>query len=115
MRGMEDVFEKEAREYNIDPLLVLAISEHESGLGRSYAGWFNDKYHNPFGLSSGGKLMDFSKWEEAIEMECQLLRKYLDKDRTDLLKVGKHYAQDTKWASKVAKIYFDLRNELETL
>jgi len=110
MRGLENRIEA----CEIDPLLILAIGYQESRLGNAYAKWFNDKYHNPFGLMAGNSLIQFGTWEEAIDAECRLLTRLIKERRASTISLlGASYAADNQWPTKVESFYNQLWKELE--
>jgi hypothetical protein len=112
MAGLEDEFIK----CEIDPLLMIAIGTAESGLGQAYASWFNEKNHNPFGLSSNGDIISYNTWEEAIQAECKLLTKYIvNHGAKTISQIGFTYAADNNWPANVEGLYVKLLNEAENL
>ncbi len=111
---MEDL-EGKFMECEIDPLLMVAIGTQESRLGKAYADRFNNEYHNPFGLSSGGKLIMYDSWIDSIDAECNLLKRLIGKGAINLDMLGATYAEDNRWPTKVGNMYLDLWDELEGL
>ena len=66
-----------AQKYDLDPLLLLAIAQCESNLGKKMP----PNCHNPFGwgIHSRGTLC-FSSWQESFEKVCEGLKeKYFNK------------------------------------
>jgi len=112
MEGLENEIEN----CEVDPFLIIAIGSQESQLGKSYAQWFNDKYHNPFGLSDRSGLIRYNSWQEAIKAECKLLtRLIIEKGAKTINQVGFVYATDNRWPNNVEYFYLKLWEELENL
>jgi len=112
MEGLENEIEN----CEVDPLLILAIGSQESQLGKSYAQYFNNEYHNPFGLSDRKGLIRYNSWQEAIKAECKLLtRLIVEKGAKTLNQIGFVYAIDNNWPNNVESFYLKLWEELENL
>jgi len=95
-----ETFVKEADRNNLDWKLVVSIAGVESWFGNrippnSYNGWGYEVY--------GNNVRRFASWDEAIEIISRDLReKYMEKwGATDMYSIGRIYATDPMWASKV--------------
>lgn len=95
-----ETFVREADKNNLDWRLVAAISGVESWFGQrippnSYNGWGYGVY--------GNNVRRFASWDEAITLiSSDLRQKYMNKWKaTDIHSIGRIYAADPKWSSKV--------------
>ena len=70
--GYGRVFVEAGRQYNLDPILLAAISAHESGAWKSVAA---RKKNNWMGLMTSRGAKRFSKSEESIYYAAQLLNR----------------------------------------
>jgi hypothetical protein len=102
-----------ARSYAIDPLLLVAIAQCESNLGKKMPA----NCHNPFGwgIHSAGTLC-FSTWQEGFEKVSEGLRqKYLDQGLQSPYEIMQKYNYDSwkerdgSWAKCVNKFLEDLQ------
>lgn len=105
-----DFIIKTAREYEIDPYLIIAIAECESNLGEKIPAGSN----NPFGygIPTGSKRgTEFETWEHAIEAEAKLIKRFADKGMVTPEEMGPIYAppsveNDGSWA-KCVRFFLD--------
>jgi hypothetical protein len=99
-------FVEMAEENDLDWKFVAAIAGVESSYGKhipynSYNGWGWGVY--------GDNVIRFSSWDEAITTISQTLkRKYVDNGATDVYSIGRIYAADPKWATKVLHFMNDI-------
>jgi len=102
-----------ARKNNLDPLLLVAIAQCESNLGKKMP----SECHNPFGwgIHSTGRLC-FNTWEEGFEKVASGLRKqYVDKGLISPEEIMTKYNYDSwkdrdgSWAKCVVKFMNDLQ------
>lgn len=111
------VFFKAGEQYKVDAYLMLAIADLESVFGLKIP--YNS--YNPFGRTCGREYQcvtakdasseniiywnKYSGWEESIYDEAKYLReRYYDKGLDTPCKIGKVYATDPYWCSKVMKL-----------
>ncbi len=91
--GYEGVFVRVADKYGLPWTLLPAIAGKESSYGRQvpyYKGKFS---YNPFGWGiTGGRVMMFSSWEEAIERVAYGLKtRYFDQGIDNLAAIERYY------------------------
>jgi hypothetical protein len=87
-RGYGRFFVEAGRQYNLDPILLAAISAHESGAWISLAA---RKKNNWMGLMTGGVTRCFAKSEESIYYAAQLLNRRPFKGRNTLSQIAVVY------------------------
>jgi hypothetical protein len=100
LAGSAQTFVSEADRYNLDWKLVVSIAGVESWYGRmvppySYNGWGYGVY--------GANVRYFSSWDDAIQtISYDLREKYMNEwGATDISSIGRIYAADPAWATKV--------------
>jgi len=118
LEGQEANYIKYGEQYKVDPLLLTAISFHESSYCKAYAGWHNDKYHNCAGIMNGGQengLVAFNDYASFIERHAKLISSYIYKDgRDSVSEIGVKYAPvashflNQSWIGSVSKKYHQL-------
>lgn len=86
--GYGRVFVEAGRQYNLDPILLAAISAHESGAWKSLAA---RKNNNWMGLMTSRGAKRFSKSEESIYYAAQLLNRRPFKGRNTLSQIAAVY------------------------
>jgi hypothetical protein len=86
--GYGRVFVEAGRQYNLDPILLAAISAHESGAWKSLAA---RKRNNWMGLMTSRGAKRFSKSEESIYYAAQLLNRKPFKGRNTLSQIAVVY------------------------
>jgi hypothetical protein len=99
-------FVEEAEANDLDWRFVASISGVESYFGKhipynSYNGWGWGVY--------GTNVIRFSSWDEAITTISQTLKtRYIDRGATDVPSIGRMYAADPNWSSKVQHFMTDI-------
>jgi soluble lytic murein transglycosylase-like protein len=86
--GYGRVFVEAGRQYNLDPILLAAISAHESGAWKSLAA---RKKNNWMGLMTSRGAKRFSKSEQSIYYAAQLLNRRPFKGRNTLSQIAVVY------------------------
>jgi len=124
LEGQGNNYVKYGDQYKVDPLLAVAIINHESNYCKAYAQWHIEKYHNCAGLMNNGQengLIMFSSWESFIEAHMKLLANYIYNDGRDTVgEIGSKYApvassfMNTSWTNSVSLKYHQLWKEIET-
>lgn len=115
--GMEGTFYSLAEEYQIDPILFMAIAYHETGWGTSNA---VVNYNNPGGLmnpaTGSRQLYRFSTLEEGMEAMARTLHNRIVRDGLNTIeKLGAVYAPigaandptnlNSHWVPNITKFY----------
>jgi beta-N-acetylglucosaminidase len=114
LKGMGEAFIRAGKQFNIDPALLAAISQHETGNGKSHAA--NEK-NNIAGMMGINGLKSYSSIEESIiDMARNLSKNYVGLGLSSISKIGAKYAPrgagndptglNNHWVSGVSK-YFD--------
>lgn len=106
------IFDKKAKEYGIDPYVLMGIAMHESGRGTSDA---TKLRHNIGGIMKKGGLKKFSTFEQCIDEMAQTVQKHHHKSR---LRTVKELAESgycgenekEEWITNVMGYIRDLRN-----
>jgi len=115
MLASADALVSISRKYEINPLLMVAIAQCESNLGKKMP----EDCHNPFGwgIHSAGTLC-FQNWEEGYEKVAKGLReKYLNKGLTTPMEIMTKYNltslqnADGSWAKCVEKFLKEIEPE----
>lgn len=105
LQGLGTYIVDKGKEYDINPYFIVSVAVLESGKGTSQIG---KSLNNLFGLAvytNNGKGLKFRTKEECIDYFCNLIdNKYLNKGRTNVNSIGKMYAADPEWATKVQGI-----------
>jgi beta-N-acetylglucosaminidase len=120
LKGLGDVFVKAGQTYNIDPALLTAVAQHESGNGKSQAA--NIK-NNIAGMMGPNGLKSYETVEESImDMARNLSSNYLGKGLTSISSIGAKYAPvgaqndptglNNYWVTGVTKNFDKLKNQL---
>jgi hypothetical protein len=86
--GYGRVFVEAGRQYNLDPILLAAISGHESGAWKSKAARLKNNW---MGLMTGRGTKRFAKSEESIFYAAQLLNRKPFKGRNTLSQIAAVY------------------------
>lgn len=87
--------------YNFNGLFALSVSGLESGFGITNAA---QKYNNPLGIMTGGKIKSFDSIAEAFDYFGKFMSKnYFGNGRNTISSIGNKYCPSTatKWASDV--------------
>ncbi len=117
LTGLGETFVRVGQWFNIDPALLAAVAQHETGNGKSRAA--NEK-NNIAGMMGIHGLKSYSTLEESImDMARNLSKNYLDKGLTTITEIGSKYAPvgasndpaglNNYWVSGVTKNYNRLR------
>jgi hypothetical protein len=117
LQGMGQVFIQAGKLYNVDPALLAAISQHETGNGKSHAA--NEK-NNIAGMMGANGLKSYSSVEASImDMARNLSKNYLGEGLTSISKIGAKYAPigadndptglNNDWVKGVTHYYHQLR------
>ena len=89
-KGQRPAFEKVAQKYNIDPVLMIAISIHETGWGKSQAVL---QHNNPSGQMTSGGLIHFNTLAEGLDMTGQTINNlWNERGLNTIEKLGSAYA-----------------------
>lgn len=117
LEGMGQVFIHVGKLYNVDPALLAAISQHETGNGQSHAAY---EKNNVAGMMGANGLKSYSSVEASImDMARNISKNYLQKGFTSIAKIGAKYAPigadndptglNHDWVTGVTKYYNQLR------
>jgi Mannosyl-glycoprotein endo-beta-N-acetylglucosaminidase len=100
--GFGQVFVDAARKNNIDPLILAAISAHESGAWRSKAARIK---HNWMGLVARGKTKRFATPDDSIYYAADLLNRAPFKGRNTLSGIASVYCTSNpgSWKKEVIR------------
>ncbi len=113
LAGMGSVFVEAGEKYNIDPALLAAIAQHETGNGKSRAAL---EKNNIAGMMGKNGLKTYATVEDSImDMARNLSQNYLDKGLTTIANIGAKYAPvgaandptglNNYWVNGVTKYY----------
>jgi hypothetical protein len=105
-RGYGRFFVEAGRQYNLDPVLLAAISAHESGAWRSLAA---RKKNNWMGLVTGSGTKRFGKSEESIYYAAELLNRRPFKGRNTLSQIAVVYCATNPGYWKVCVLDWERR------
>jgi beta-N-acetylglucosaminidase len=90
LTGMGEVFIQAGKKYNIDPALLTAIAQHETGNGKSKAAI---EKNNIAGMMGKNGLRSYGSVEESImDMARNLSKNYLGQGLDTISKIGAKYA-----------------------
>jgi hypothetical protein len=90
LTGMGEVFIQAGKKYNIDPALLTAIAQHETGNGKSRAAI---EKNNIAGMMGKNGLRSYGSVEESImDMARNLSKNYLGEGLDTISKIGAKYA-----------------------
>ncbi|WP_312470794.1 glucosaminidase domain-containing protein [Neobacillus sp.] len=117
LKGMGEVFVRAGKRFNINPALLTAIAQHETGNGKSRAA--NEK-NNVAGMMGVNGLKSYSSIEDSImDMARNLSKNYLGIGLSSISKIGAKYAPigadndptglNNQWVSGVNKFFERLR------
>ena len=88
--GQREAFEHVGKKYNIDPILIMAISIHETGWGKSAAVM---NHNNPSGQMIGSTIIHFDTLEEGLDMTGKTLNNlWNERGLNTIEKLGSAYA-----------------------
>ncbi|MFJ7726546.1 glucosaminidase domain-containing protein [Neobacillus sp. NPDC097160] len=113
LKGMGEVFVNAGKRFNINPALLTAIAQHETGNGKSRAA--NEK-NNIAGMMGINGLKSYSSIEDSImDMARNLSKNYLGKGLSSIPGIGAKYAPigadndpsglNNQWVSGVTKFF----------
>jgi len=99
--GQEAVFIQMADKYRLPWTLLPAIAGKESSFGKRVPYYRGRLSYNPFGWGvTGGKVIAFNSWAEAIETVAKGLRdKYFDKGLDTIAKIERYYTPPSYYGS----------------
>jgi hypothetical protein len=120
LKGIGEVFVKAGQSYNIDPSLLAAIAQHETGNGKSRAAI---EKNNIAGMMGPSGLKSYQTVEESImDMARNLSKNYVGKGLTSISSIGAKYAPigvandptglNNYWVSGVTKNFDRLKSQL---
>lgn len=90
LTDMGDAFIRAGQQFNINPALLVAIAQHETGNGKSHAAVVKN---NIAGMMGQNGLKSYSTIEESIfDMARNLSKNYLGNGLTSISKIGAKYA-----------------------
>ena len=90
LKGMGDAFISAGQKYNVNPALLTAIAQHETGNGTSKAAYVKN---NVAGMMGKYGLKSYSSIEESImDMARNLSKNYLGMGLTSISKIAGKYA-----------------------
>lgn len=90
LSGMGEAFVRAGEQYNVDPALLTAIAQHETGNGKSRAAI---EKNNIAGMMGRNGLKAYASVEESImDMARNLSKNYLGQGLTTLGEIGAKYA-----------------------
>jgi Mannosyl-glycoprotein endo-beta-N-acetylglucosaminidase len=100
--GFGQVFIDAGRKSNIDPLILAAISAHESGAWKSKAARMK---HNWMGLKARGKTKRFATPDDSIYYAADLLNRKPFKGRNTLSSIASIYctSNPASWKKEVLR------------
>jgi beta-N-acetylglucosaminidase len=114
LKGMGQAFVRAGQQYNVNPALLAAISQHETGNGKSRA---SIEKNNIAGMMGINGLKSYASVDDSInDMARNLSKNYLGLGLTDIAQIGSKYAPpgakndptglNNHWVTGVTK-YFD--------
>lgn len=90
LTGMGEVFVRAGQKYNINPALITAIAQHETGNGKSRAAIEKNNIAGMMGING---LKSYSSIEDSImDMARNLSKNYLGSGLSSISKIGAKYA-----------------------
>ncbi|WP_052353715.1 glucosaminidase domain-containing protein [Neobacillus jeddahensis] len=118
LTGMGHVFISAGKQYNIDPSLLAAVAQHETGNGKSRAAY---EKNNVAGMMGINGLKSYSSVEDSIsDMARNLSKNYLGKGLATIGEIGNKYAPigasndptglNNHWVTGVTKYYQQLQS-----
>lgn len=117
LSGMGEVFYQAGKLYNVDPALLAAISQHETGNGKSQAA---NERNNVAGMMGANGLKTYPSVEASImDMARNISNNYLGKGLSDISEIGAKYAPigasndptglNNHWVNGVNRYYNQLK------
>ncbi|MEH7307826.1 glucosaminidase domain-containing protein [Neobacillus drentensis] len=90
LKGMGEAFVRAGQKYNVNPALLTAIAQHETGNGSSKAAYIKN---NVAGMMGKNGLKSYSSIEESImDMARNISKNYLGIGFTSIAKIAEKYA-----------------------
>jgi beta-N-acetylglucosaminidase len=90
LKGMGQAFVRAGQQYNVNPALLAAIAQHETGNGKSKAAI---EKNNVAGMMGVNGLKSYSSVEDSInDMARNLSKNYLGLGLSTIVKIGSKYA-----------------------
>ncbi len=113
LSGMGQTFIDAGQKYNVDPSLLVAISQHETGNGKSRAA---EEKNNIAGMMGKNGLKSYATVQESImDMARNVSENYVKKGLTSISTIGAKYAPigaandptglNNNWVNGVTKYY----------
>lgn len=110
LTGLGPAFVAAEQTYGINALALLSVAILESGWGRS---WQAKERHNLFGINHP-RLRSFPSKTASIMYTGNLLRTaYFARGRTSPREVGRVYAADPHWSTKMARIWAQMEAKVQ--
>ncbi|MEH7076573.1 glucosaminidase domain-containing protein [Neobacillus drentensis] len=117
LKGMGEAFVKAGQKYNVNPALLTAIAQHETGNGTSKAAYIKN---NVAGMMGKNGLKSYSSIEESImDMARNLSKNYIGIGLTSISKIAGKYAPigagndpiglNNHWVNGVSKFFDQLK------
>lgn len=117
LKGMGEVFVKAGQQFNVDPALLAAIAQHETGNGKSEAAYTKN---NIAGMMGTNGLKSYASVEDSImDMARNVGKYYLGSGLSTISKIGAKYAPvgagndpsglNNYWVTGVTHYYNQLR------
>ncbi len=117
LKGMGEAFVRAGQKYNVDPALLTAIAQHETGNGKSKAAYVKN---NIAGMMGKNGLKSYSTIEESImDMARNLSKNYLGIGLLSISKIAGKYAPigagndpnglNNHWVTGVSKFFGQLK------
>jgi beta-N-acetylglucosaminidase len=117
LTGMGEIFVRAGQKYNINPALITAIAQHETGNGKSRAA---SEKNNIAGMMGINGLKSYTSIEDSImDMARNLSKNYLGSGLSSISKIGAKYAPigaendptalNNHWVTGVTKHFDQLR------
>lgn len=109
MKGFDAMIEEAAKCSDVDPLLAIAISRHETG---HYTSDAFTQYNNFGGMTDSSGLMQFSSKEEGVDKFIKMLQWYFDDGLKSIEEIQPRYCppEGDQWIASVSTIYKELQN-----
>lgn len=117
LKGMGEAFVRAGKRFNMNPALLSAIAQHETGNGKSRAA--NEK-NNIAGMMGANGLKSYASTEDSLmDMARNLSKNYLGTGLSSISKIGAKYAPvgagndptglNNHWVNGVTKYFESLK------
>lgn len=121
MEGAAHAFIEAGIKYDIDPLIMIAIGKHESGLGKYYSDATNNQRHSYAGVMTWDKfgnrsLKAYPSWEDSVFDHARILREvYINRGKDTIKDVWLTYAplsenMNSSWGAAVSRHYTAMKS-----